>query len=183
MLALPVAEHRRQHYVPRFYLRRFSSLAQQINLINMNSYKPVIGAKLKTQAYENYFYGTDLSFEKGLADLEEGISKLITAIVERGFPPPQNSEDHIAILYYTILQNSRTLFTAEMINEMTNQMFVEIMSHDPQVSPEMLQQVKYGYENPAQFAIGVASDSLPMVTDLQMKVLRNYTNVDLYHLR
>ena len=136
-----MAENKRQHYVPKFYLRRFSHSKKHINLINVGRNLPILGAALKTQAYEDYFYGSDLKFEKMLGDLEASITSLIDKIVKFGYPPPQYSEDHIGILYFAFLQNTRTLYNAEMVDEMTNQTFAEIMSKDPKITPEMLEQV------------------------------------------
>lgn len=174
-----MVDYKRQHYVPKFYLRRFSPSPERINLLNIQRKLPIIGASLKTQAYEDYFYGSDLQLENMLATLEQNIASLISGIVERGIPPSQYSEEHISILYYTVLQNARTLYTAQMVDDMTNQTFVEIMSKDPKVTTEMLEKVQYGFENPANFAMGAASDGFALATDLGMKIIRNISCINI----
>lgn len=168
-------EKKRQHYVPKFYLKRFSESSGYINLLNVDSNKVVLNAKLKTQAYKDYFYGSDLTFEKTLEDLETKIANQIDLIVNEMEPPKQYSDEHLSILYYTILQRSRTLYASEALDELTNKSFQEIMKKDSRVSEEMLKNVHYGFENPAQYMMRIASDSFPLTTDLKMKILVNRT--------
>ena len=75
-----MADKKRQHYVPRFYLKNFSinSEGKAIGIYNVEKCKFIPSGSLKSQAYENYFYGEDekqrgqvnFSYQGWLAELE-----------------------------------------------------------------------------------------------------------------
>ena len=74
-----MAEKKKQHYVPRFYLKYFSTTpeATHIGLCVKESGKTVRQAGLKNQAYENYFYGKDTKIEDGLSEIEAKAASVI----------------------------------------------------------------------------------------------------------
>jgi len=65
-----VAENKKHHYVPLFYLKRFSPDGKSINLYNLRSTRTIYKAKLKNQCYSDYFYGKEPDIEHALAGLD-----------------------------------------------------------------------------------------------------------------
>lgn len=58
-------EKKRQHYVPRFYLKNFSwGNRRPIHLCNIKTGAQITAENLVTQCYEGYFYGKDLVLEE-----------------------------------------------------------------------------------------------------------------------
>jgi len=83
-----MAKNKKQHYVSRFYLKRFSKNKKSISLYNLKSERKFDEAKLKTQAYRDYFYGKDLVLEGLLGDIEKDAAYLFRQIDELGSLPP-----------------------------------------------------------------------------------------------
>lgn len=52
-----MAKNKKQHFVPRFYLRKFSADGRSVNIWNLTNEKRIQGANLKNQCYKDYFYG------------------------------------------------------------------------------------------------------------------------------
>jgi len=52
-------QNKKQHYVPKFYLKRFTPNERLINLYNLKSRRNIIGASLSSQCYKDYMYGKD----------------------------------------------------------------------------------------------------------------------------
>lgn len=65
-----MAENKKQHYVPKTYLKRFANgkLFSVLNVENEDIYENVAYGN---QCYESYFYGTDLGWEKRLNLMEQ----------------------------------------------------------------------------------------------------------------
>jgi hypothetical protein len=76
--------NKRQHFVPQFYLRNFSSDASRktIHIFNISREISIFGANLRSQCYKDYFYGRLADFEKGLGLLESATSAILRNIVE-----------------------------------------------------------------------------------------------------
>ena len=68
-----MADHKRQHYVPRCYMRPFSvdGAGAAINLFNISRSRAVPNASVKGQCAKNYLYGENLILEKLLQRGEE----------------------------------------------------------------------------------------------------------------
>ena len=65
-----MAENKKQHYVPKTYLKRFANgkLFSVLNVENGDIYESVAYGN---QCYESYFYGTNLEWEKRLNSMEQ----------------------------------------------------------------------------------------------------------------
>ena len=105
-----MAEKKKQHYVPRFYLKRFSSDGKSINLYNLKSSKTILQANLKNQCYRDYFYGKELNVECALEDVEHETAKLFSLIDQHSRLPPPGSRGHILMVLHIIMQYARTAY-------------------------------------------------------------------------
>lgn len=114
--------NKKHHYVPRFYLKRFSSDERSICLWNINRKKLVPKANLKNQCYEDYFYGKELAVEKALGMVEDHASKILKLIDEYKIQPPLDSEDHITLVLYMLMQYGRTAYTADALDDVHDKM-------------------------------------------------------------
>src|SRR2546427_219268 len=64
------AKKKRQHYVPKLILRRFSPDERSLTMVVLGTGKRIENASLKEQYYEDYFYGKDGAIEEAFAQLE-----------------------------------------------------------------------------------------------------------------
>jgi hypothetical protein len=76
-----MAQNKKYHYVPRFYLKRLSSDGKSINLWNLPNRREVLNANLKNQCYRNYFYGKEREVETALGEVEGDVARLFQVIV------------------------------------------------------------------------------------------------------
>lgn len=74
-----MADHKKQHYVPQFFLDRFSD-QNQVYLYNLRKYCFVGRVSYKSQCYEDYFYGEDGQLEGRLAKWEAGWDKRLQEV-------------------------------------------------------------------------------------------------------
>jgi hypothetical protein len=99
---------RRQHYVPRFYLRGFQSSPRRIHLYHLASRSSVKNASLRDQCYIHRFYGPSDEIEDHLAELEGAAAPVIRNICDSGEPPILGTKQHAFLLAFVGLQALRT---------------------------------------------------------------------------
>jgi len=73
-----MATKKRHHYIPRFYLKRFSinNEGKFIGLYNHKNNVFVEAAPLRHQAYANFLYGEDDEIENALAEMENIVARM-----------------------------------------------------------------------------------------------------------
>jgi hypothetical protein len=124
-------QNKRHHYVPRFYLKRFTTDERFINLYNIKSARKISNGKLKHQCYRDYLYGKDGPIEKALSDIEGEVSDLLKKIDDYVSPPRAGTMEQFTLLVHLLVQHGRTIYAAETINEMfdkaTKETFSEYM--------------------------------------------------------
>lgn len=182
-------DKKRQHYVPKFYLRNFSwDDRKAINIYNKRAGKLISNGDLSKQCYEPYFYGTDLNFEEAFSESEDKASKIIGDILVRNCPPTINSNEHHALLLYTLLQHSRTKYALCVYEEMDKKFFETIVEKNRKYSPSAidelaidelakLNQVSNYFSNYFKPSLLVTARAIPVVMDLRYKVLKNVTSL------
>lgn len=107
-----MAEYKKQHYVPQFYLRNFSSTSDEkkICLFNIQRKKIIEDVCIKMQCQKDYFYGEDLEIEKALGVIEKTVSEIFSRILDEEKCVEHISTAHIKICMFIIIQDRRTLF-------------------------------------------------------------------------
>jgi len=168
---------KKQHYIPRFYLRQFSGEPSQKSIGVWDVQKEIFirHASLKNQAYGVYFYRKDTETEDALARIEGVVSQVLKQIVSTQQLPSRNSVEHTTLTIYLVYQAERTEYAAEAVNESIDKLIHIAFREDKRVKEE-LPQLRVGISNAASFRLGVVSKILPVVMDLEMKLLENKTN-------
>jgi hypothetical protein len=110
-----------QHYVPKFYLKRFSVEGNQKEIIvyAFDSKKFIPRASIKHQASKSYFYGKDEVIEKKLASKEGKWAAALRQIEVESIPP--NS----SVLYYELLQFTITTDLRNPVRKLLNDRIIE----------------------------------------------------------
>jgi len=174
-----MAEKKKQHYVPRFYLKLFSCGDKKaINIYNISNQKIILGGNLKNQCYEPYFYGQNLNVENAFSDMESIASRIIDQIISSNSAPKQDTPEYCDILAYMLFQLARTKYTAEAENELTDTVVKSIMEDAGTITREELDQVKIESENPTALPLITMAQSIPIAMDLMCKVLVNKTSLN-----
>lgn len=115
-----MATNKNQHYVPRSYLRQFSSDEERkcLNVYNIDRDKLIINAPLKHQCSKDYFYGKDDSLEEMLKPFESGIPKLVKRIENSA--DKFEDQDKIFLKSFWLLQYLRTNGANQKLAEMSH---------------------------------------------------------------
>ena len=102
-----MAENKKQHFVPQFYLRNFSIDGKCIYVYNLES-STSFRTQIRTSCQEKYFYGKDPQIEKALAPLESRQAEVLRKITETCSISNISPEDRILLQSFTLLQYART---------------------------------------------------------------------------
>jgi Protein of unknown function (DUF4238) len=118
------------HFVPRSYLRRVSSLSErQIGLYNIPSDREVEGAPIRSQCSRDYFYTKDPSHENRFAVLEREQARILDAIIRSVTLPPVGSDDRKLLDTCLMFQASRTARAVANSNHLANEFGKAMLKH------------------------------------------------------
>lgn len=161
----------------RFYLGQFSNEPDHKSIGVWNVHKEIFvrHASLKNQACAVYFYGKDGKVEDALAQIEGVASRVLREIIITQQLPSHDSIERAALFIYLVYQAERTQYAAEALNESIDKLVHTAFREDERVK-EDLPHLQVGIENAAVFRLGVVSELLPVVMDLEMKLLNNKTD-------
>jgi hypothetical protein len=169
-------EKKKQHFVPRFYLKYFSDNKKSIGIYNLDNKRYIKSGSLKNQAYEDYFYGKDGEVENLLAVFESDSAKMFSILLEHKEIPPYHSVAHVLLLTFVVFLSARTKYSAETINEMVDKQFKEIYKNDSKLK-DSIDNIKIGYDNPAAVSLAITSEVICLTRDLKYKLLINKTDI------
>ena len=163
--------NKKHHYVPRFYLKRFSINGRSIQLFNIRATRVVANANLKGQCYRDYMYGKELDLEFNLAQLEGAFADLTRKVIEWVALPPPLSEDHENLAIFVVLQYARTAYSADALDEFADGMWKRVLSHHRDVTPQMLEKVRIVYTEPGRAAVGYFLRLYHLIMDMHCRLL------------
>jgi hypothetical protein len=114
-------DKKNQHYIPKFYLRKFSFQGNQkeIGLFNLSNEIFVTRGKLKKQGSKNFYYGTDGVIEDSLCDIEGHLSPILDNIIKENKLPVKNSKEHFELLYLIALTDLRNPIKIDSMKNMS----------------------------------------------------------------
>jgi len=170
-------EKKNQHFVPRFYLKKFSlqSQGERIGVFNISSLKFIKSAKLYEQASKNYFYGRDLKLENILQHLETESAKIINSIIDKQALPQADSREHQMLLMFILVLSRRTVYAAETVDEMVKKYKETVSSIDSNALSESERNVDLTLTDAVQESLGTVISLFPIVRDLCWKLIINET--------
>lgn len=104
-------DKKKQHYVPKFYLRRFSMNEDEktIGLYNFSNERFITNASIENQGYKNYFYGKDGEVEKAFEKMENQIARLFNYWTKEKllYPPPIETNGYKLLKQFILYQAYR----------------------------------------------------------------------------
>jgi hypothetical protein len=172
-----MAENKRQHFVPQFYLKYFSinSLEKTIGIFSLPSSK-FTGGPIGNQAKKDYFYGSDLKVEKTLGKIEGIAALIINRIISSKGLPENGSNEHETLLTFFLLLHARTVYYLKRNNEFINNLRTSVLSR----KPELANDIEELEDNPKEMPQSILQEavfSVPLILDLHFKLVVNKTNL------
>lgn len=115
-------EKKRQHYVPKSYMKAFSNNGKTFALYNIKDKTIHNNVPYDSQCYANYFYGEDKKLEDELGE-KENIWKMVLDKVRN--QNSLNEKDIRDIKEFAIFQRQRTLAESEYGNQEKVELYIE----------------------------------------------------------
>lgn len=173
-----MAEKKNQHFVPKLYLRQFSTNWDnaQIGLFYLTKELFKNAVPLKSQAKEDFFYGEDGIIEDGLSKLEAEAAPYFKRIILTNTLPKKQEDGYLSFFTFCIVMANRTKDAAEQVKEITNKMVKEFMSYDETLKGK-IEELRFYPQNPAAMALEATLTRLPLAFDLKVKLLINKTPI------
>ena len=169
---------RKQHFVPQFYLRNFSSdeAGSIISSYNHKTGQFYIDVPIKSQAYKDYVYGEDGEIEKELSTVEAKFAKLISNPIDK-ILPPDNQEDFNLLCLFVLIQHSRTVKAGADILNAVNTSFNAIRPF-LQLKQPIPEGGRISHKIPAALSLNNALESRYLMGHLAVKSIVNLSLVE-----
>ena len=100
-----MATKKKQHFVPRFYLKRFADNNGLLDIYHIKQAECHRKVNHKDQCQKSYFYGTDLEWENRLSKMEADWNSVFTKIDKKN---DLTDEDLKQIKLFALFQRQRT---------------------------------------------------------------------------
>jgi hypothetical protein len=166
-------ETKRQHYVPRLLLRKFSDDGKSISLAMLDSGKIVSNASIKGQCYEDYFYGDDGVMEKSF-EREETLVGGYFAELSAARLESLGHDVHDNLRRFVHYQHMRTLAAATALSDgfsafIKTAFAPALESHG--LPHDALDHVRIELTNPQSEVLWSALCSTPLLEDLAVRFI------------
>ena len=171
-------QNKRQHYVPQFYLKRFSLNGKSINIWHLKDKRKITFASLRDQCYKDYFYGKDSDADKGLSKNETHMGHVLDIMLRDLILPPRLTPAHFVLVLYILMQYGRTKYSADLINEMCDAGMRHMYRDHMKSEGIDIDQFKISIKNAPEYSLGITVQSYPILLDLHYKLLVNKTEVE-----
>jgi hypothetical protein len=170
---LIMSKTKNQHYVPRFYLRNFSSNGKSLNFINLSTGKIVIGDSIKNQCSADYFYGKTIPIEKAFSEIETSSGVLLNKIINKNYIPSARSQAHSILQLFIVTLHSRTKYKFEEMNEIVDKIGKSVLELHPDVDKTLLDKVEIKLDFPLHYSILHSLTRYPLAQDLSIHLFTN----------
>ena len=164
-----------QHFIPKFYLRLFSTNRNSIGTYIFNVDRYVKNASLDSIGGVDYLYGEDGQIEDWFSEFEGLWNNTIKKIVDNNLLQIDN-DDYEALLFFIFLSDARSKTTADINNKFINELAIITNNIDPKNKNIMLSEKIVEYKIPNYYPIASAEDIVPTMYDLKLVLLINNTS-------
>lgn len=176
-----MTKKKKHHYIPRFYLKRFSANNEGkfIGLYNHKCKIFIQGAPLKHQACENFLYGEDDVIENALAEMENNVARMFYYWTEEKllYPPPVESNGFKLLKRFILYQAYRTPKSGDDIMKSLNQGLKTVLK---EFKPDLWYKMKDGilvHKNPVLMMLLHAIECEDLLNYLDCKFLVNLSEL------
>jgi len=173
-----ITEKEKQHYVPQFYLRNFSTNNKSIGMYLFSEHKLIRCASIKDNFNLSYYYGEDGKIEDGLAELEGKWNIIIKQVINTHILPT-STEDLLLLRLLFLLQSVRTKYKGDEGDDYYTKLISNILSYeDFDLYSKIKGKFKIKSKHPTVQFIDVVFDLIPQTYDLKINLIINESNLD-----
>lgn len=166
-----MADNKKHHFVPQFYLRFFSKDGKTVSVLNAKRGKVFHSAPLRSQCYRDYFYGKDGDHEKALSVFEGEAAQSLKKMIVNEAPPQENGRDYCCILLYIAIQANRTGYRVDAINDMCDDLMKHLVKTEhPEIGD--ISNLRIEMKNASNTAVKHALSMHILLLDLRWLLLR-----------
>ena len=177
-------EKKKQHFIPKFYLRLFANSDKKFTIFNVQENKIVNNVFCDSQCQKDYFYGSDCVWEDKLAKMEATWSSTFKKVISKS---PLSSKDIANIKEFALYQRFRTCGESNHVNrtreEMTIQMGKNIYAHEGYYFGESAEKacktIAKNNELPPADSLNYAEICLSCIEDLSVLIIEYSTQTNL----
>jgi Protein of unknown function (DUF4238) len=169
-----MADYKKQHFIPKFYLRGFSNNndGTSIGIYHKQKKLFIPCSGLNNQGYEDYLYGKDGYFEKALSLIEVDSAPIIDKIKTDEILPYIQSNEYKSLLSFVILMGARNPNTAKEAVQSQEKLFRKLEELSPGSSEELPTMTQ---EQAIEMVFRNVTTVYQVSTDLKCKLLINHT--------
>lgn len=176
--------HKKQHYVPKFYLKLFSQDGKHLGIYNLKS-KESFQVPIKNLCYEKYFYTKNSEFEKALSLIEQKQAETLHKLVNAQDFANFGHEDFYFIRSFLLLQSSRTKDEKVILNkygEFFVANFVKPLMKSSEdlkrkgLTEDVIDNIKITFPTDHILAMSVALREVELLSDLEPILIMNKSN-------
>ena len=181
-----MSEYKKQHYVPVFYMKNFSSNGKSFSVLQVEKQRIINNASVRNQCQEKYFYGENLNLEHQYQEYEKSWSAAIHNIIDGN---PISEIDKDSLKEFALFQRSRTRAASDYRKEQNKQSTVEYFKSialSYGINPDKHQNLidsmadeKAKELSTPEEIIEMAKDVRPYLNDLQVLIINYKTSVKL----
>lgn len=177
-------EYKKQHYVPKFYLRQFSNDGEMVYVYNLYHRKSFRN-NIKDICQESYFYCKTPEIETIIKKIEDKQAVIFAKIKEKSNLTFLDTEERFYLYLFVLMQNTRTKeakdFVSRYINTIFDEHFKPLMKKSKDliekgVKTELIDSLKIVYERPHLMAMAPAMMGVELVADLLPVLILNQTD-------
>jgi len=179
-----MTEYKKQHYVPQFYFRFFSTDGINVNIYNLNQRK-IFRGSIKNTCCKPFFYSKNNEIEKCFRELEEKQARVLKKILQdESILTLTREEYYTFLLSFILFQLSRTATERKKAKELTNIFSEEVIkplflssrrTEDLNKSKKMLDDFKITFPGDHLMNMSISLESIPLISDLVPILLVNKT--------
>lgn len=184
-----MAENKKQHFVPQFYLRNFAHDDKRIWVYNLKSKKSYLSL-IRTSCQEKYFYGKDGQLEKIFATLEKKFAETLKKIITEATIENLTVHNGFYLRIFLLLQYMRTKDSKENIFDKITDFYVDTaikpkMKMSPDylkekgITDECIDSLKISNSSPQISGILAALCGAELLRDLRPILLVNKSETNL----
>jgi Protein of unknown function (DUF4238) len=174
-----------QHYVPIFYLKKFSTDDKNTNIYVIKD-KKFISGPLNHLCSKSYFYSKDKLLEKIISQLESREAKVINKLIrEKSFASLSFEDYHLNFLEFISIMHGRTFRkkkeTEKMLDDFTEKILKPMFRADPMskdFSDDDIASIKIKWSPLHLLGLQVGLTAGILLSDLVPVLLVNNTKIE-----